>query len=49
MPFYRDRVTRKKLDYAELGVPAVFIHYNGKGSLTERIRSELAKSGLDLR
>jgi len=41
MPYYRSRIARKQRLFKGLGLKAVFIHYDGKGSLEEMIRAEL--------
>jgi len=46
MPFYRDRVTHKKKQYAAGGLNCMFISYNGKGSLEKLLRDEFTKAGL---
>lgn len=41
MPHYRDRLTFKKLLYRKHQLKVIFIHYNGRGSLEQKIRKEL--------
>ncbi|MCP4705856.1 MAG: hypothetical protein GY865_14750 [candidate division Zixibacteria bacterium] len=46
MPFYSDRVAFKEEMYKKNRLKAVFIHYNGKGSLEKLIKIELEKFGI---
>lgn len=48
MPFYRDRNAYKRELYHQHKLKALFIDYNGKGSLPEILRKELKSIGLDL-
>lgn len=48
MPHYRDRVRQKQELYEQHGMRAVFVHYAGKGSLEDLLRTELAKAGVSL-
>jgi hypothetical protein len=48
MPFYRDRIEQKRKLYAEQGLNAAFVYYNGKGRLQDAIQSELDKLGIRL-
>lgn len=48
MPFYCDRLDKKKQLYAHHNLKALFIVYRGKGSLTELLRRELRSAGLAL-
>jgi hypothetical protein len=41
MPFYNDRTAFKRRLYQKHNLRALFIHYNGKGSLDELIQKEL--------
>jgi DNA helicase IV len=43
MPYYTDRVSFKKKIYEEHKMKAVFIFYNGKGSLEKLLQEELSK------
>jgi len=43
MPYYTDRVSFKKKVYAEHNMKALFIFYNGKGSLKNILQEELSK------
>lgn len=48
MPYYCDRTDRKEQIYRKAGLDAVFIHYNGKGSLEKILVTELGpKIGLE--
>ena len=44
MPYYKSRISRRQRLFRELGLSAVFIHYDGKGSLEAMIRAELESS-----
>ena len=46
MPFYRDRTSHKKKLFEENNMKALFIYYNGKGSLEEILKHELNKFGV---
>lgn len=46
MPFYSDRIAKKEKIYEKNRLKAVFIHYNGKGSLEALIKVELEKFGI---
>jgi len=46
MPYYTDRVSFKKKAYKEHNMKAVFIFYNGKGSLEKLLQEELAKHNI---
>ena len=46
MPYYRGRITHKKQVYRRHQLHAVFINYNGRGSLTKLIRAELECHGV---
>lgn len=46
MPFYSDRIAQKQKIYERNRLKAVFLHYNGRGSLEELIRIELQKFGI---
>lgn len=48
MPYYTDRVSFKKKVYEEHNMKAIFIFYNGKGSLEELLREELSKFNIKL-
>jgi len=48
MPFYSDRIAFKEEMYKKNRLKAVFIHYNGKGSLEELIKIELEKFGIPM-
>jgi len=48
MPFYSDRVAFKEEMYKKNKLKAVFVHYNGKGSLEKLIKIELEKFGISL-
>ncbi|MFH2049524.1 MAG: hypothetical protein ABIJ12_08760 [bacterium] len=43
MPYYTDRVSFKKKAYEKHNMKAVFIFYDGKGSLEELLQNELTK------
>jgi len=43
MPHYRDRVAEKKAIYDASNLKSLFISYNGKGSLEEKLEAELGK------
>jgi len=47
MPFYSDRIERKQMIYKKNRLKAVFISYNGRGSLEKLIESELEKFGIE--
>jgi hypothetical protein len=49
MPFYRDHTAHKQLVYRERGLQSIFLHYEGKGSLETKIRTELARFGVEFR
>jgi hypothetical protein len=48
MPHYRDRIAHKKRLYDANNLQALFIDYNGRGSLTEVLIERFAASGLKL-
>ena len=48
MPFYRDRVAQKRKLYEHHNLRAVFINYNGSGSLPKLLRENLISAGLGL-
>ena len=48
MPHYRRRVEDKRRVYEQHGMPAVFVVYNGRGSLEKTITGELGKIGISL-
>lgn len=45
MPHYRDRQSYKEELYRKNNVKALFIYYNGKGSLESLLKDELGKAG----
>ncbi|PKK83182.1 MAG: hypothetical protein CVT49_09725 [candidate division Zixibacteria bacterium HGW-Zixibacteria-1] len=49
MPFYVDRVGFKRQLYEKHNLRAIFIHYNGKGSLEEELKKSLAAYGFQFR
>ena len=48
MPFYVDRTSFKKQLYEKHNLKAIFIYFNGKGSLEEELRKSLTAYGLEL-
>ncbi|PJA29786.1 MAG: hypothetical protein CO189_01490 [candidate division Zixibacteria bacterium CG_4_9_14_3_um_filter_46_8] len=46
MPYYRDRTEQKRKIYERNSLNAIFIHYNGTGSIENIIKSELQKYGV---
>jgi len=47
MPFYRDRIEKKRQLYAHHNLNALFIVYSGKGSLPELLYRELRAVGVN--
>ncbi len=48
MPFYSDRVEHKRQIYQKHNLQALFIHFNGRGSLENAVKRELEKNGIIL-
>ncbi len=48
-PYYRDRIKLKEQIYKKNRLDAVFVRYNGKGSLQEQIRQALEPYGITLK
>ena len=48
MPHYNDRTAHKMRIYHKHNLQAIFIYYNGKGSLEELIAKELQDFGISL-
>ena len=48
MPYYNDRTAHKMKIYHKHNLQAIFIYYNGKGSLEELIAKELQDFGISL-
>jgi DNA helicase-4 len=46
MPNYRARQAYKENTYTKNGLKAIFIHYHGKGSLSEMLAEELSAKGI---
>jgi len=47
MPFYTDRIGFKEQLYRKHSLNAIFIRYNGKGSLSAILRRSLGEHGVD--
>lgn len=48
MPFYVDRVAQKRELYRKHNLKAIFVNYNGRGSLERMVTDELKGVGVDL-
>jgi DNA helicase-4 len=46
MPFYSDRIEHKRRIYNKHNLQAIFIHFNGRGSLENTVKRELEKCGI---
>ena len=49
MPHYRDRIAHKKQLYKSNNLQAIFVDYDGNGSLTELLIEQLSNLGLSMR
>jgi DNA helicase-4 len=48
MPFYVDRIKQKRELYRKHGLRAVFVNYNGRGSLERILKRELEVAGVSV-
>ncbi len=48
MPFYNERIKHKIQIYKKHGLRAVFVHYNGRGSLETKIKEGLKNQGVKI-